>query len=128
MRKMTVNAVVDLDPQLTRDVLAAAASTSEAKIALLQIRGGRIVSRLVFTAALSEGGESVSEALSATAVAHYGGVVDPAEIPSEIILTDLPTDADELAMTLSSRCSTPVRVRNLGERRLWLREQRFCFP
>lgn len=109
----------------SKDVVASVGTRggSSAKIALLQVRDGSVVNRLIFTAGSQTGytgsGEEgfvssfAEEALSATLVDHYARAEHAMELPEEIVLaTPMPSPADAalLADALSSKRGKAVRV------------------
>ncbi len=92
---------------ISRDAIALAADEQSACIQLFQIRAGRLVGRLGFTADPQSG--SVGAILQRALEAHYAHV-DPVEIPAEILVqTELP-EAELLAGGLCDRKNRKVTI------------------
>jgi excinuclease ABC subunit C len=99
------------------DGVAVAQHKGQVCVAVLMIRGGRVLgTRCFFPRAAA--GTSAGEILSAFLVQHY--LVQPA--PPEILVDGAVEDADLLGATLAAHAGHPVAVRQRvrGRRRRWL--------
>lgn len=95
------------DDTVSRDAIALSADDQYACIQLFQIRAGRLVGRLGFTAEAQSG--SVGQILQRVLESHYASA-DPVEFPAEILVqADLP-DGDMLAEYLSDRKGRKVSI------------------
>jgi excinuclease ABC subunit C len=95
------------DDTVSRDAIALSADDQYACIQLFQIRAGRLVGRLGFTAEAQSG--SVGQILQRVLENHYASA-DPVEFPAEILVqADLP-DGDMLAEYLSDRKGRKVSI------------------
>lgn len=95
------------DDTVSRDAIALAANDHQACIQLFQIRAGRLVGRLGFTADSQSG--TPGAILQRVLEEHYQSV-DPVEIPPEILVQhDLP-DTEMLADYLSSHKGRKVTI------------------
>ncbi len=102
------------------DALAAAEKQGRWCVALLMIRGGRVLgSRSFFPR--TTGGASAAEVIEAFVLQHYFN----SDVPAEIIVSNLPESADLLSEALvsgkrSKRDKLAIRERVRGTRRGWL--------
>lgn len=131
-------AVVALKDTRPRDIIAAAADLNgHAKVALLQVRAGSVMNRLVFTVddtydsqvnrnpvqqessevdlekQLAQKKQLAAAAANAALSSHYGMATDASEIPAELVLTsglEANPELTILGSMLSHRKGTRVRI------------------
>jgi excinuclease ABC subunit C len=102
----------------SRDVVACVTTPdgATAKVALVQVRAGSVVNRLLFSASCGASADPAllpGEALAATLADHYGRAEHRLELPEEVVLaTPMRSAADVklLAAVLSERRAKTVRV------------------
>lgn len=95
------------DDTVSRDAIALAADDQVACVQLFQIRSGRLVGRLGFTADTQSG--SLGMILQHVLEAHYGSA-EPVELPLEILVqTELP-ETEVLTSYLSQRKGRKVSI------------------
>lgn len=105
--------IVDSDSFASRDVFAAASVGSIGKVVLIQVRGGKVISKLVFSVIMDA--ESDRAELLATAVSsHYSQVIHPMEVPEEVVLLEKTSDMDMLRAILSEKRGKAVNVHLVG--------------
>jgi excinuclease ABC subunit C len=95
------------DDTVSRDAIALATDGQYAAIQLFQIRAGRLVGRLGFTAEAQSG--SVGQILQRVLEDHYASA-DPVEFPTEILSQEDLPDSDMLAEYLSERKGRKVSI------------------
>lgn len=100
--------IVSQNEFASRDVFAIASGANVRKVALFQVRGGKVISRLVFT---TDSDAEEAEALSAVLSAHYGAAKHAMEIPEEIVLSTQIPDVDVLRGMLCEKRGKAVNVR-----------------
>lgn len=106
----TAAAVVLKDPFVFRDIFAISTQSETSKAALFQIRGGNVVSRLIFSVN-PQPNESDEERLAAVISAHYARVASPMEIPDELVLCNPVPDVPGIRRVLTEQRGKAVMVR-----------------
>lgn len=109
----TASTIVSQDSFQSRDVFAIASEDDIAKVVLFQIRGGKVISRLVFTPDASQGA-SKEDMLNTVLSAHYAEVTHPMEVPEEVIVATPLVEMDLLSEALSEKRGKAVLVRLPG--------------
>ena len=109
----TVSTIVSQDSFQSRDVFAIAFEDDIAKVVLFQIRGGKVISRLVFTPDASQGA-SKEEMLGTVLSSHYAAITHPMEVPEEVIVTASLAEMELLSDALSEKRGKVVSVRLPG--------------
>ncbi len=100
------------DSSVSRDVIALASDERVAAVQLFQMRAGKLVGRLGYTAdALAPGGEPMAQGLILQRVIeeHYGGV-EAVEIPPELLLQHPLPQQELIGEWLSERRGRRVRL------------------
>lgn len=92
----------------SRDIFAIGRKDNVCKVVVFQVRGGKLVSRLVFS--VHPNGED-SELLGAVLTTHYARLTHPMEIPEELVLCTPTEDANMIAAVLSEKRGKKVNVR-----------------
>lgn len=92
----------------SRDIFAISRNENVCKVVVFQVRGGKLVSRLVFS--VHPNAED-SELLGAVLTAHYARLNHPLEIPEELVLCTPTDDASLIATALSEKRGKKVNVR-----------------
>ncbi len=95
------------DDTVSRDAIALSADEEHACVQLFQIRAGRLVGRLGFVADTQSG--TPGEILQRVLEEHYR-LVDPVEIPAEILVQHLLPEGDMLAEFLSVQKGRKVSI------------------
>lgn len=95
------------DDTVSRDAIALSADDEHACIQLFQIRAGRLVGRLGFVADTQSG--TPGEILQRVLEEHYR-LVDPVEIPSEILVQHTLPESDMLAEFLTMQKGKKVSI------------------
>ncbi|MEM6449669.1 MAG: excinuclease ABC subunit UvrC [Cyanobacteria bacterium P01_D01_bin.105] len=95
------------DDTVSRDAIALSADDEHTCIQLFQIRAGRLVGRLGFVADTQSG--SPGEILQRVLEEHYR-MVDPVEIPAEILVQHALPEAEILAQFLTSQKGRKVSI------------------
>ena len=95
------------DDTVSRDAIALSADEQHACVQLFQIRAGRLVGRLGFVADAASG--SAGEILQRVLEEHYR-LVDPVEIPSEILVQHELPESEMLAEFLTAQKSRKVSI------------------
>ncbi|MEM6520318.1 MAG: excinuclease ABC subunit UvrC [Cyanobacteria bacterium P01_D01_bin.71] len=108
LERLTAHQKVALpDDTVSRDAIALSSDDQFACIQLFQIRAGRLVGRLGFNADAQAG--TPGEILQRVLEEHYS-MVEPIEIPAEILVQHELPDADILAEYLTERRSRKVAI------------------
>lgn len=108
LERLTAHQKVALpDDTVSRDAIALASDDQFACIQLFQIRAGRLVGRLGFNADAQAG--TPGEILQRVLEEHYS-MVEPIEIPAEILVQYELPDADMLAEYLTDRRGRKVAI------------------
>lgn len=102
--------VVSTDTQVSRDVFCVAKGRGGGKVVLFQVRGGKVIGRLVFSVEDGEGMEE-GEILEGVIGAHYGGVRHRMEVPEELVLGVTIGRMEELKRILKEKRGKKVNVR-----------------
>ena len=95
------------DSTVSRDAIALAANDRLACVQLFQLRAGKLVGRLGYTADASAA--SAGGILQRVLEEHYSQV-DPVEVPADILVQHPLPQAELLLEWLSERCERPVRL------------------
>ncbi len=95
------------DDTISRDAIALSADDQHACVQLFQVRAGRLVGRLGFVADAQSG--TPGEILQRVLEEHYR-LVDPVEIPAEILAQHALPDGDMLAEFLSEQKGRKVAI------------------
>lgn len=106
--------IVVMDPFVSRDVFSIAHSESVGKVVLFQVRGGKVIARLVFSVVPHEGLSAPEDLLSAALTSHYAETNHPMEIPEEVVVSTPVTDSDMLKRALSEKRGKSVSIRLPG--------------
>lgn len=102
--------VVSADTQVSRDVFCVAKGRAGGKVVLFQVRGGKVIGRMVFSVKDSEGvGEG--EVLEGVLGTHYGGVRHRMEVPEEVVLGARIESIEDLKRVLKEKRGKKVSVR-----------------
>ncbi|MEM6836726.1 MAG: excinuclease ABC subunit UvrC [Cyanobacteria bacterium P01_C01_bin.120] len=108
LERLTAHQKVALpDDTVSRDAIALSSDDQFACIQLFQIRAGRLVGRLGFNADAQAG--TPGEILQRVLEEHYS-MVEPIEIPAEILVQHELPEADMLAKYLTERRSRKVAI------------------
>lgn len=102
--------VVSVDADVSRDVLCVAKGKEGGKVVLFQVRGGKVIGRMVFSV---EGEDHVveEEMLERAVAAHYAGVTHPIEVPEEVVLGIRVEGMEDIRRVLREKRGKKVTVR-----------------
>lgn len=106
--------IVAMDPFVSRDVFSIAHSDDVGKVVLFQVRGGKVIARLVFSVVPHEGLSATEDLLSAALTSHYAETNHPMEIPEEVVVSNPVADVDILKRALSEKRGKSVSIRLPG--------------
>lgn len=110
----SASSIVDSDQFASRDIFALACVGPTAKVVLFQVRGGKIISKLVFSIATDSSQGDRAELLTTVMSSHYSQVVHAMEVPEEVVLCEKVTDTDLLRAVLSEKRGKAVRIHLTG--------------
>lgn len=107
--------IIDGNPSTCRDLFAIACTGSIGKVVLFQVRGGKLISRLIFSVSRGASSDQThGEMLSAVMASHYSEVVHAMEVPEEVLLCEEATEMEILRTVLSEKRGKSVSVRLVG--------------
>lgn len=109
----SASSIIDSDQFASRDVFAVACVSSIAKVVLLQVRGGKVISKLVFSTTI-DSSQDRAELLSMVLGSHYSQVMHAMEVPEEVVLCEKAVDMDLLRAVLTEKRGKAVRIRLTG--------------
>lgn len=110
----SASSIVDSDPFASRDVFAVARVGSIGKVVLFQVRGGKVISKLVFSVAADNHQGDRAELLATVMSSHYSQVMHAMEVPEEVVLCEKSADMDMLRAVLTEKRGKAVKVRLAG--------------
>lgn len=103
--------IIDPNPFASRDLFAVACHGNIGKVVLFQVRGGKVISRLIFTVSVDASSHTRGELLSAVVTSHYAQVLHAMEVPEEVVLCETATDMEILSTVLSKKRGKSVAIR-----------------
>lgn len=112
--------IVDVDPSVSRDVAAVSSDPlngTVAKAVIVQVRGGKVINRLVFSAQLQDS-EPTAQFLAAVLSDHYASATHPMEIPGTVVLASaIPAEDVKLlrgALTEKRGKAVQIKLADMG--------------